>query len=117
MHSSPNACMEASDLPLGEGQRPVAAGGTQEVQSEMEGAVERHMGRGPEAEATTPLTIVLARLSNGQMLLRIREHLGWMMLETVAWGSVNGSEKMRRRYWCLSRPPLGATWSRWWFGK
>jgi hypothetical protein len=82
----------------------------------MEGAVERHIGRIPEAEATAALTNVCARLSNGQTLLRIGEHLGWLMPETVAWGSVNGSEKMRGRHRCLSRLRLGATSSRWRFG-
>jgi hypothetical protein len=47
-----------------------------------EGVVERHKGRGPEVEATTHLTVVHARLSNGQSLLK--EHLGWLVPETIA---------------------------------
>ena len=76
----------------------MAACGTQEVQLGMEGAVVRHKGRGPEAEATTPSTIVLARLLNGQTLLRIWDHLGGLMPKTMPWGSVNGSKSRRGGY-------------------
>jgi len=41
MKGDPNVCMEASDLPLREEKGRVAVGGTQEVQSEMQGVVER----------------------------------------------------------------------------
>jgi hypothetical protein len=45
MNSNLNACMEASDLPLREERGRVAVGGTQEVQSEMQGVEERCKGR------------------------------------------------------------------------
>ena len=115
MNSNQNLCMEASDLPLGVEWGWLAVGGTQEVQSEMEDAEERHKGKQPEAEVTTPLMTVLARSSNGQTLLGRRERPGQLMPETVPWGSVTQSGKMMGRFRWLSFPPPGPMSSRWWF--
>ena len=41
------------------------------------------------------LLMIVVKLLNRQTPSRMGEHLGWLMLETVAWGSVKGNGTMR----------------------